>query len=72
MLWSGNDYLVCIAITDSEHPRPAALTDNGSGLSVEPAVRHSLLDAWLNDNVNPVADLEPLDNGGYRRQTPLA
>jgi hypothetical protein len=67
MLWSGNDGLIGVAIADGEHPCPAALADDRSGLSVEAAVWHSFLDAGFYDNVNPVADLKSLDNGGDGR-----
>lgn len=68
MLWSGDNGLVCVTIADGEHPRTTAPTDNGSGLSVEPAVGHALLDTWLYNHVHPVTDLEFLDDGGYWRQ----
>ena len=72
MLWSGNDGLVGVTIADGEHPRTTAATDNGSGLSVEPAVGHAFLDARLYDYVHPVTNLEFLDNGGYGRQPALS
>jgi hypothetical protein len=72
MLWSGDDDLVGVTVTDGEHPGTAALTDDGTGLSVEAAVGHSLLDAGFNDNVNPVANLKSLDNRGYRRESALS
>jgi hypothetical protein len=72
MLWSGDDDFVRIAVADGEHPCPAALADDGPGLSVEAAVRHAFLDAGFNDNVNPVPDLELLDNRGYRREPALS
>ena len=68
MLWSGNDDLVCVAVTDGEHPCTPALTKNGSCQSVETAVGHALLDAGIADNVNPVPDLESLDDAGARGQ----
>ncbi len=72
MLWSCDDNLVGIAVTDGEHPCPAALADNRAGLAVEAAVRHAFLNAGLHNNVDPVTDLKPLDNGRYRGETPLA
>ena len=72
MLWSGDNDLVGVSIADGEHPRTTALADNGSGLSVEPAVGHTLLDARFNNHVHPVTDLEFLDNGGYWRQPALS
>jgi len=72
MLWSGDNGLVGVTIADGEQPRTPALTDNGSGLPVEPAVGHALLDAWFNNYVYPVTNLEMLDDGGYRRQTALS
>jgi len=72
MLWSRYDDLVGVAIADSEHPCPAALADDRSGLPVEAAVRHSFLDTGFHDNVDPVADFKPLDNGGAGRQTALS
>ena len=72
MLWSGDDNLVCVSIADGEHPRTTAPADNGSGLSVEPAVGHTLLDARFTYHMHPVTDLEMLDDGGYRRQTALS
>ena len=72
MLWSGDDDLVGVSIADGEHPRTTALTNNGSGLSMEPSVGHALLDARFNNHVHPVTDLKFLDNGGYRRQPALS
>jgi hypothetical protein len=72
MLWSGNDGLVGVTIADSEHPRTSAPADNGSGLSVEPAVGHTLLYTRLYNHVYPVTDLEMLDDGGYGRQPALS
>jgi hypothetical protein len=72
MLWSGNDGLVGVTITDGEHPRTPAPTDNGTGLPVEPAVGHTLLDTRLDNYMHPVTDLEMLDDGGYRRQSALS
>jgi len=63
MLWSGNDYLVSVAIPDGEHPCPAALADDCAGLPVESAVWHPFLDAGFHDNVDAVTDLKSLDNG---------
>ena len=68
MLWSGNDDLVGVTIADGEHPCTTTLTDNRSGLSVEPAVGHALLDTGLTDNVHPVTNFKSLDDGGARRQ----
>jgi len=68
MLWSGNNGFVSIAITDSEHPGPSALAENGSRQAVETAVGHSLLDTGITDNVHPVADLESLNDAGARGQ----
>ena len=68
MLWSGDDDFVCIAVADGEHPCPAALADDGAGLPVEAAVGHPLLDARVDNNVDPVPDLEFLDDAGARGQ----
>ena len=68
MLWSGDDGLVGVTIADCEHPRTTAATDNRSGLSVEPAVGHALLDTGITDNVHPVADLKSLDYASARGQ----
>jgi hypothetical protein len=62
MLWSRYDDLVSVAIADGEHPRTAALADDCPGLPVEAAVRHSLLDARLDNNVDLVTDLKMLDD----------
>ncbi len=72
MLWSGNDGLVGVTIADGKQPGTSTLTDNGSRLSVEPAVGHALLDAWLTHYVHPVTEFEMLDDGGYRRQPALS
>ncbi len=72
MLWSGDDSLVGVTIADGKQPCTTALTDNGSGLSVEPAVGHALLDARFTYHVHSVTNLEMLDNGGYRRQPALS
>ena len=72
MLWSGDNGLVGVTIADGKQPCTTALTDNGSGLSVEPAVGHALLDARLTHYVHPVTNLEMLDDGGYRRQPALS
>jgi hypothetical protein len=72
MLWSGNDSLIGVAIADGQHPCPAALADDRPGLSVEAAVRHSLLDAGFYNNMNPVTDLKSLDNGGAGRYSALS
>jgi hypothetical protein len=72
MLWSCNDDLFGVAIADGKHPCTAALTDDSAGLSMEAAVGHSLLDARLDNNVDTVTDLEPLDNRGYRREPALS
>ena len=71
MLWSGDDDLVGVTVTDGEHPGTAALTDDGTGLSVEAAVGHSLLDAGVTDDMYPVANLKSLDNAGARWQSPF-
>ena len=62
MLWSRYNDLVSVAIADGEHPRTAALADDGTGLPMEAAVRHSFLDARLDNNVNLVTDLKMLDD----------
>lgn len=67
MLWSGNDDLIGVAIADREHPGTAALANDSTGLAVEAAVGHSLLDAGFYDYMDPVADLKSLDNGGDGR-----
>lgn len=72
MLWSGNDDLIGITIADGEHPGTASLADDCAGLPMEAAVWHSFLDAGFHDNVDPVANLESLDNGGNRRYSPLS
>ena len=72
MLWSGDDGFVGVAVADGEHPGPAALADDRTGLPVEAAVGHAFLDAGFNNNVDPVANLEPLDNRSYRRKTALS
>ena len=71
MLWSGNDDLVGVAVTDGKHPCAPALTKDCSGQAVETAVGHSLLDAGITDNVHPVADLKSLDYAGARWQSPF-
>src|SRR5208337_88484 len=72
MLWSCNDDLVSVAVADSQHPCTPSLADDGPGLPVEAAVGHPLLDARLNNNVDPVADFELLDDRSYRRQAALS
>ncbi len=72
MLWSGDDGLVGVTIADSKQPRTATLADNRSGLSMEPAVGHTFLDAWLYYHVHPVTNLKFLDDGGYGRQPALS
>lgn len=72
MLRSGDDDLIGVTIADSEEPCTSTLTDNSTGLSMEPAVGHPFLDAWLNNNVYPVTKLELLDDGGYGRQPALS
>jgi hypothetical protein len=67
MLWSGNDDLIGVTIADGEHPGAATLADDRTGLPMEAAVRHTFLDAGFYDNMDPVANLEPLDNGGNGR-----
>jgi hypothetical protein len=67
MLWSGNDSFVGVAIAYRDHPCPAALADDRSGLSVKAAVRHALLDAGFHNYVYPVTNLKSLDNGGAGR-----
>lgn len=62
MLWSRYDCLVSVAITDGEHPCTAALADDGTGLPMEAAVRHSFLDARLDNDVDLVTDLKMLDD----------
>jgi len=61
MLRSGDDNLVPVAIPDLEEPGAPPLTDNGSGLAMEPAMGHPFLDARLADNMHLLADLESLD-----------
>ena len=72
MLWSRNDRLFCIAVMNGEHPRTPAPTDDGPRQTMEPAVGHTLLDAWVNNDVNLRANIEFLDNGGDRRQSALS
>jgi hypothetical protein len=71
MLWSGNDDLVGVAVTDAQHPCTPALAEDSSGQAVETAVGHPLLDAGITDNVHPVADLKSLDYAGARWQPPF-
>jgi hypothetical protein len=61
MLWSGYDDFFGIAISDGEQPGSSALTYYCAGLSVESAVRHPFLDAWLYNHVHPVPDRKTLD-----------
>ena len=72
MLWSGDNDLVGVSIADSEHPCTTTLADNSPGLSMEPAVGHTLLYARFNNHVHPVTNLEFLDDGGYGRQPALS
>jgi len=72
MLWSCDDDLVGVAIADGEHPGTATLAENGTRQAVETAVGHSFLDTGVTDDVNPVTDLESLDNAGARWQSPLS
>jgi hypothetical protein len=72
MLWSCDDDLFCVTVADGEHPGSPALADYCAGLSMEPAVRHPLLDAWLDNNVHPVTDLKFLDDRCYRRDPALS
>jgi len=69
MLWSGDDDFIGVTVADCEHPCPSALADDRPGLTVEAAVGHAFLDAGFDNYVNPVSDLESLDNRGYRRKT---
>ena len=72
MLWSGYDDFFCIAIAYSEQPCPSALADYCSRLAMEPAVGHTLLDAWFYNHMYPVTDLKTLNDGGNRRQSALS
>lgn len=72
MLRSCNHDLFHVAIEDREHPGPSALTDHFSGLSMEPAVWHPFLDAWLTDDVYTLSNLEVLDQGRHWDDTALA
>jgi len=72
MLWSGDDGFVGVAVADGEHPCTATLADDRPGLPVEAAVGHAFLDAGFDNYVDPVTDLEVLDNRGYRREPALS
>ena len=72
MLWSRYDDFICIAIPYRKHPRPSALAENCSRKPVEAAMWHSLLDAWVTDNVHPVTDLVFPDHAGHRRKAALS
>ena len=68
MLWSGDNDLVGVTVADGKHPRATALAKDSSCQAVEAAVGHSLLDAGVADDVNPITNLEPLDDAGARGQ----
>ena len=68
MLWSRYDDFISIAIADGQHPGTSTLPENGSRQPMETAMWHPLLDRGITDNVHPVADLEFLDDAGYRRK----
>ena len=72
MLWSGNNDLIGVAITDGEHPCPTTLAEDRPGQTVETAVGHAFLDTGITDNVYPVANLKPLDYAGARWQPPFS
>ena len=62
------DRLYQIAEQDGRFVAPAAaLANDRTGLAVEAAVGHSLLDAGFYDYMDPVTDLKSLDNGGDGR-----
>ena len=69
MLWSCDNDLIGVAVTDREHPCTAALAENGSCQPVETPVGHALLDTWIADDMHPVPDLKSLDDAGARWQT---
>ena len=72
MLRSCNDRLFRIAVMNGEHPCTASFANHGTREPVEAAVRHPFLDTGVHHDVNLVADLKLLDNGGDRRQTALS
>jgi len=67
MLRSCDDDLVLVAIPDGKEPGAPALADHRSGLSMEPAVRHTFLDARLADHVHLLTRLKSLDERGDRQ-----
>jgi hypothetical protein len=72
MLWSCDDDLIGVTITDGEHPGTAALAEDGSRQAVETAVGHTFLDTGVTDYMYPVTNLKSLDNAGARGQPPLS
>jgi len=69
MLWSCDNLLYRIPISDLEYPCAPALSDNRAGLPVESPVGHALLDTRLDHDVNPLPDLKLLNRRGYRGDT---
>jgi len=66
MLGPGDDYFPGITLPDFQHPGPPALPENGSGLSMEPAVGDAFVNTGLNDNMNFLTDLKMLYQRRYR------
>jgi len=66
MLRSRDYDFIRIPIADLEYPRTSALLEDGPGLSMEPPVGHTLLDARVAYDMDLFPDIELLDNRCYR------
>jgi len=69
MLRSGNHDLILVAIPHGKQPGASALADYRPCLSMEPAMRHALLDARLADHMHLLSRLKLLDEQGYGQNT---
>lgn len=69
MLWSCNDGLRCVSVFDLKDPCLTPLTDNRSGLTMEPSVRHPFVDTWFHNNVNLLPLVKLLNDRGHRWET---
>ena len=69
MLRSCNHDLILVAVPDGKDPGSSALADYRACFSMEPAVRHSLLDTRLADHMHLLSQLELLYEQGDRQDT---
>src|SRR3974390_196532 len=71
VLGPGDDLLLEAAVVHFQQVCPAPGPGDGTRLTLEAAVRHALMDARVDVDVDLLPDLELLDGAAYGRESPL-